>query len=237
MRTACAVLVAALALGACGGGGDTIHVLAAASLTEAFTRLAAEFEARHDVDVALSFAASSELVAQIGEGAPADVLASADEETMARLRSTATEPVVFARNRMAIAVEPGNPLGIADLTDLADADLRVVLCAEQVPCGRLADEILARADVEVDVSSRAESVKAALATVASGEADAAIVYVTDVEGTEDVEGVAIADAENAQTALPIAALTDRDAARRFVDYVRSPEARRILVEEFSFTAP
>ena len=158
------------------------------------SRSASRFEDEQPTStVEFSFAASSELAVQIQEGAPADVFASADETNMEKVVDSGdvtAEPAIFARNRLAIAVEQGNPEDIEGLDDLADPDLVVVLCASEVPCGRFADEALANAGVSVTPASRAENVKAALTPVELGEADAAIVYVTDVEASDDGRGSA-----------------------------------------------
>lgn len=247
------MLVAIVLAGACSGSDGRaeadVTVFAAASLTDAFTALERRFEASDaGIDVTLNFAGSAELAAQIENGAPADVFASADEANMRRLVGTGAvdgDADVFARNRLAVAVERGNPLGIRGLQDLARRDVTVVMCASQVPCGTYADEALAKAGVDVAPASREDSVKAAFAKVRLGEADAAIVYATDVPRRaggrdEDVEGVEIPDDENVVATLPIAVLkdaSDRAAAREWVRFVTSPEARAILVDEYGFLAP
>ena len=138
-------------------------MFAASSLTDAFTALGEQFEADNpDVDVVanLNFAASSDLVTSIEEGAPADVFASADESNMDKIVDAGRndgETVVFAHNQLEIAVEPGNPKNIATLEDLARPDVTVVLCAETVPCGRFADEALAAAGVTVTPVSRKQT--------------------------------------------------------------------------------
>jgi molybdate transport system substrate-binding protein len=226
-----------------GGLSGTVTVLAASSLTEAFEEIGGRFEEAHpEVDVELSFAASSELAAQIEQGAPADVFASADDVNMDRVVASGdvtAEPAVFARNELEIAVEQGNPEDIRGLDDLDEPGLIVVLCAEQVPCGRFADEALTNAGVSVTPASRAENVKAALTPVALGEADAAIVYVTDVQASGAVDGVAIPDDENVVATYPIAPVTEAGnpaGADAFIDYVRSAEGQEVL-RDFGFLAP
>jgi molybdate transport system substrate-binding protein len=237
---------AALALAGCGtstDAGETVTVLAASSLTDAFAEIGEGFESeRADVEVDLGFAASSELAAQIEQGAPADVFASADDVNMQRVVDSGDvngEPSVFARNRLAIAVEDGNPRDITGLADLDRDDLIVVLCAEQVPCGRYADEVLARAGVTFAPASREENVKAAVTRVALGEADAAGVYTTDVRSNAGVEAVAIPDGENILAEYPIATLAepgDDETAEAFVRFVRSRAGERVL-REHGFLAP
>jgi molybdate transport system substrate-binding protein len=242
-----------LALAACGdndgprgNGGElsgAITVLAASSLTESFEQLGEEFERRHpDADFEFSFAASSELVAQIQQGAPADVFASADEANMQKVVDSGdvtAEPTTFTRNRLVIAVEEGNPRDIRGLGDLDEPGLVVVLCAQQVPCGKFADDALANAGVSVTPDSHAENVKAALTPVELGEADAAIVYLTDVEASGKVEGVDIPDDQNVIAAYPIAPLAaggNPYAARAFVRFVRSTAGQGVL-REFGFLPP
>jgi molybdate transport system substrate-binding protein len=246
--------VAMLAFGACGGDDDSsgspagnttaanaealegsLSVFAASSLTEAFTTLGERFETENpDVDVVanLNFAASSDLVTQITEGAPADVFASADESNMQKILDAGQndgEPVVFAHNQLAIAVEPGNPLDISSLADLAKPDVKLVLCAETVPCGKLADEALQKAGVTVSPVSREANVKDTLGKV--GEADAAIVYVTDVRSSEAVEGVEIPEADNVMATLPMVGLkgaSDTALAAAWVSFVTSPAGQQVL---------
>jgi len=244
-RAASGVMLVIAANGACGGssGTETVKVLAASSLTEAFEVVAERFERAHpEIELELSFAASSELAVQIAQGAPADVFAAADEVTMQELVDTgdvAGEPAAFARNRLAMAVETGNPEAISSLADLAEPELVVVLCAEQVPCGRFADEALERAGVQLTPATRAQNVKAALSLVELGEADAAIVYATDVEGNPQVERIAMPEDENVVATYPIARLAEAgndDNARAFVDFVSSSGGQRVL-RSFGFLAP
>ncbi|MCZ7526719.1 MAG: molybdate ABC transporter substrate-binding protein [Acidimicrobiia bacterium] len=212
-----------------------ITVLAAASLTEAFTELGERFESAHPAaSVTLSFAASSAIVAQIQEGAPADVFASADEANMGKVVESGDvrgEPVVFAANALQIAVESGNPKGIRALGDLAADGTVVVLCESQVPCGRLADQVLASAGVSVTPASREANVKAALGKVELGEADAALVYATDVLASDDVEGVEIPEDVNLATRYPVAVLEgagNPEGARAFVELLTSDDGQDVL---------
>jgi molybdate transport system substrate-binding protein len=231
-----AALVLVLGGAGCGdeGGGTTLRVLAAASLTDAFTDLARTFEREHPgVSVSLGFAGSSALVQQIADGAPADVVATADEHTMRALadqRTLAGAPVVVARNRLAIAVEPGNPQRITDLADLGRPGLVVVLCAPEVPCGRLAAAALATAGVTVVPSSLEENVRAVVARVSLGEADAGIVYATDVRAAGSrVEGVAIDVGTEAVYPMAVLAGSRRPSeAKQWLDLVGSDVGQRVL---------
>ena len=245
------VLVGAVACGGddAGDAGDgplsgTVLVFAAASLTDAFAEIESAFEAASPgLDVDLSLAGSSSLRRQIVEGAPADVFASADQSNMAQVVEAGEvegEPVIFARNRLAIAVPAGNPAGVSGLDDLADDELLVGLCAEGVPCGDFAREVLADAGVEPALDTNEPDVRALLTKIGAGELDAGITYVTDVTaGGERVEGVAIPDEVNVVAAYPIARLAgapNPDAATAFVDFVLSDEGRSILAD-FGFADP
>ncbi len=216
---------------ACGGEPrHTLTVLAATSLTEAFDELGRTFEHRHpDVHVALRFAASSTLARQVVAGGPGDVLATADEATMATVTSAglASDPAVFARNRLAVLVAPGNPRRVTGLADLARPGLTVVLCAPEVPCGRAASQVLQRSQVDVRPASLEENVKAVVSRVALGEADAGLVFVTDT-ADPGVEAVAIPDDGNVSTAYPVAVLHDTAMARAWIDLLLSPEGAQVL---------
>jgi len=218
-----------------------ITVLAAASLTEAFRAAGAAFLTIHNVQVTFSFGASSTLAAQIVSGSPGDVFASADERTMKRAvdaGDVAGSPQIFATNRLAVAVAPGNPEHIGTLADLARPGLRIALCAAQVPCGTLADQTLVNAHVTVAHPSRELDVKAVVTKVRLGEADAGIVYTTDVlAAAGSVAGVAIPDAQNVVARYPIAVLKGASSsARTFVDFIISPDGAAIL-RRFGFGVP
>lgn len=224
--------------------GD-LTIFAAASLSGAFDELAAQFEAAHpSVDVApITYDGSSVLATQLIEGAHADVFASADEKNMTKVTGAqlAGEPVDFATNVLEIAVAPGNPLGIDGLDDLADGTpLTVVLCAPEVPCGSAAQTLVDVAGITITPASEEQNVSAVLTKVKSGEADAGLVYVTDVQAAGDaVAGVEIDDAAAATNVYPLAALTDApnpDAAAAFVEFVASDEGQLVLAS-FGFGAP
>lgn len=242
------LLAAVLLLAACGGGGggasgDRVLVSAAASLTDVFTAMEAAFEdANPDIDVVFNFGPSSGLREQILEGAPVDVYASADEANMARLvdaGEVAGEPQAFARNRLQIVVPEGNPGGVTGLADFARDDLLVGLCADGVPCGVLARELLANAGVDPVVDTDEPDVRSLLTKVAEGELDAGIVYATDVLATDGVEGIEVPPEHQVETGYPIAVLGEapnRDGAEKFVAFVMS-EAGRSILSSFGFAAP
>jgi molybdate transport system substrate-binding protein len=248
MRRAAALstVVAGLLATACGSDGSAaddaaagdITVFAAASLTAAFTEVGDAFMVvAPGVEVTFNFAGSSELVAQIADGAPADVLASADLLTMTVLTDAglvAGDPQVFATNVAEIIVERGNPEGIAGVSDLAADDLIVVQCAPEVPCGSYAEQVLANAGVSVTPASFEENVKAVVTKVTLGEADAGIAYRTDVLAAgDDADGVAIPDDVNVVAEYPIVLVGDtanRAVARSFVDFVLSTDGQAILAE-------
>jgi molybdate transport system substrate-binding protein len=253
LRTLVAGAVLALGLAACGSGGSgsgeggdtTVTVFAAASLTSTFEQVAEEFEAAHEgVEVELNFAGSSDLVAQIQEGAPADVFASADEANMEKLTAeglAGSEPVAFASNTLQIAVPPGNPAGVASLQDLAGDGLNLVVCAPEVPCGAATAAVAESAGVELSPVSEEQSVTDVLAKVTTGEADAGLVYVTDVQvAGDDVEGVTFEESSAAVNVYPIATVAESDAAdlaQAFVDLVLAETGQSILHEAGFAPAP
>lgn len=245
MRAVGLLLAGALVAGACGGAHhDEVLVSAASSLTDAFRDLEAAFEAAHpDIDVVLNLAGSATLGDQILEGAPADVLASADRATMLRVQTAgrvAGDPAVFARNRLEIAVPAGNPAGVAGLDDFADDGLFIGLCAEGVPCGDLARLVLGAAGVEAAIDTNEPNVRALLAKIEAGELDAGITYVTDVAAADGaVDGVAIPASVNTTAEYPIAVLAgaaNPGAAAAFVAFVLGEEGRAMLAER-GFGAP
>ena len=225
-----ASLLAVTLTTACSSGGDErVVVLAASSLTDVFDVIEIDYEAAHSgVDVVMSYGGSSALVAQLADGAPADVLATADTETMQRV-PTATlsgEPIVFARNSMVIAVERGNPFGVDSVADLSDLPV-VVLADAEVPAGAYARRVLTCAGVDLEVASYEQNVRAAAAKVALGEADASIVYRTDIG--DRLEAVEVEPACNVLADYPIVAVSDRQEAQQFVDFVLA-DAAGILVD-------
>lgn len=239
-------LLLLLALPACGSTatpGRELTVLAAASLADAFTELGDAFEATHaDATIRFGFGGSQRLATQVVEGAPADVLATADEtqmEVVVEAGAVTGEPVTFATNRLAIAVGPGNPLGIQGVADLADPALTLVLAAAEVPAGRYAREVLAAAGVEAQPDSLETDVRAVLGRVALGEADAGIVYASDlVSAGDEVDHVGLAH-HGVTARYPIAVLADARSpalGQAFVDLVRSERGRAVLAEH-GFVAP
>jgi molybdate transport system substrate-binding protein len=255
---ALAVAGLALLLAGCGGGAQpaasapsaapaesgTLTVLAAASLTETFTALEKQFEADHPgVDVKLNFAGSSDLAQQVVNGAPADVFAAASDTTMQTVTDAglaAGTPTVFATNVLQIATAPGNPKGIATFADLANPDLKVVVCAPQVPCGAAVEKIEKATGVTLRPVSEEADVKSTLGKVTSGDADAGLVYVTDVSAAKgSVQGVNFPEADQATTNYPITVLTDApqaQVAQQFVDLVTGDAGRQAL-EAAGFGAP
>jgi len=213
----------------------SITVLAAASLTGSFTTLGKQFQAAHPgTTVTFSFGASSTLAQQITNGAPADVFASASAKNMTDVVTAgdAADPRTFANNVAQIAVSSTSASKVTSLADLGRPDVKVALCQPEVPCGALAQKVLANAKVAVKPVTQALDVKSVLATVTSGEVDAGIVYVTDVKAAgTSVAGIAIPPDVNASTSYPIVtvkASKNMALARAFEDYVLSPEGQAVL---------
>ena len=240
-------LVLAVTAAGCGGssrsasGGDTLTVFAAASLTEPFTELGKEFEAAHPgVHVVFSFAASSDLAAQVGQGAPADVLATASTATMQQVGSSAEDILDFASNRMEIAVPAKNPAQVRSLADLARKDVKVALCQAQVPCGTVAATVLKNAHLHLTPATEEVDVRSVLTKVELGEVDAGIVYVSDVHtAPETVTGIPIPVAVNAVTTYPISVLgttQHQQLADAFVALITGSDGRSAL-SDAGFAAP
>jgi molybdate transport system substrate-binding protein len=234
-----------LATTACGGddpgdGGREVTVLAAASLTDVFTELGERFEAEQDAAVTFSFGSSTDLAEQAAEGAPGDVLATADTTSMgiAEKAGVTGEVSDLATNELVLVTAPGNPLGIETLDDLEGTSW--VRCADEVPCGRVAVELLDVAGVTAEPDSLEEDVRATLDKVTSGEVDAGLVYATDAVAAGDtVATVEVPEAADALTTYAVATLeqgADDDLAQAWVDLLLSDEGRRVL-EQAGFALP
>jgi len=266
MHVRTGVLLLAVLLAACGGAQSAsppdaasqpaserasealsgeLTVFAAASLTDAFEDIGERFTAANpDVEVAFNFGSSSTLATQIVEGgAPADVFASASQTTMDVVNDAellAGERADFTGNVLEIAVEAGNPLDIQGLEDLARPEVILVLAAEEVAAGQYAREALAAQEIEVNPSSLEVDVRAVLSRVELGEADAGVVYASDVATAGDqIEGVEIPPDQNVPASYPIATLAEAPnpaAGEAFVRYVLSDEGQAVLDED-GFTPP
>ncbi|MFI8419959.1 molybdate ABC transporter substrate-binding protein [Streptomyces sp. NPDC085479] len=261
-RAAAAVLTAALLvpLAACStddtradGGNATasgsagaapradLTVLAAASLTDVFKTAGAAYEKAHPgTKITFSFAGSQELVAQVSQGSPADVLVTADTKSMDKVKADTGTPAIIAKNRLVIATGEGNPFKVDDLKDLADTKLKVVLAAPEVPAGKYSKQILDKQGITVKPVSQEPNVRAVLSKVELGEADAGLVYRTDAASAADkVDAVEIPDDRNAIAQYPAATLKDSknaEAAAAFVAWLSSPDGQKIL-QDAGFQKP
>jgi molybdate transport system substrate-binding protein len=223
---------------ACSGNGGIpqakVTVFAASSLKPAFDRIGASLSASSGIVTTFSYAGTQTLAGSITQGAPADVFASADVAHMTTLQAAGLlsgQPKVFAHNKLEIAVAKGNPKGIHTLADLARPGLVVVLADPSVPAGKYAAQALKSAGVTVHPASLEQQVTGVLSKVALGEADAGIVYVSDVATSGQVEGVAIPDAQNVIADYPIAILSstqNRAEAESFVNLVMSADGQALL---------
>ncbi|TIH32718.1 molybdate ABC transporter substrate-binding protein [Subtercola vilae] len=216
--------------------GGTIIVFAAASLKATFTKLGTEFQAANPgTTVTFSFAGSSDLVTQITGGAPADVFASADTKNMTKLTDAkliSGTPVNFATNVLEIAVPPGNPAGVKTFADLGKSSIKTVICAVAVPCGAATATIETATGVTIPAVSQESSVTDVLGKVSSGEADAGLVYVTDVKGAgTSVTGVPFAESSTAVNTYPIGALASTKSSalsQAFIAFVTGSTGQGVL---------
>jgi len=241
-----AALVLCAGLTACGsdgggsnGGGTVLRVQAAASLTDTFDALAEEFEARNDgVTVEAVYDSSGTLAEQAADAAPGDVLATADETSMRTAvdgGAVAEGPTPFATNTLVLVVPAGNPAGIESLADLDGDDVTYVTCVDTAPCGAIAAELIADADLGNEPASLEPDVRATLERVVADEADAGLVYTTDaLSAGGDVETIELPEAADLPTTYPIAVLEqaeEPELAQAFVDLVTSEKGRQILSDD------
>jgi len=251
---AAALAISAVALAGCNAGdgptngsstavSGSITVFAAASLKEAFTTIGSQFEAANPgTSITFSFGPSSGLATQIVEKAPADVFASASQRTMDTVVDAGLAPSssVFAVNTMAIATPTVPTAPVSSLADLANPDVKVAVCAADVPCGVAADTLFEQNNLRVAPVTREVDVKSVLSKVQLGEVDAGIVYVTDVKAAGSaVVGIDIPGDQNVTTSYPIAALSgsgNSATAQAFAAFVLGPEAQKVLADA-GFSAP
>lgn len=234
-----AVLVAGCSSSQTDSGANsngTVTVFAASSLKKTFTELGARFEKDHPgTEVTFNFAGSAALVAQLSQGAPADVFASADTGNMTKAVDgglVAGQPADFASNTLTIVTPPGNPRGITSFADLVKPGTQVVVCAPQVPCGSATERVEEAAGATLTPVSEESAVTDVLGKVTSEQADAGLVYVTDAVAAGDrVTEVPFPESGVAANTYPIAALAgsrNPDAAQQFVALVTGPQGREVL---------
>lgn len=239
MRRLAALALLLTAVAACGTdetpNTSTITVFAAASLKGAFTEIGEKFEAEHEgVTVRFNFGGSADLVAQLQQGAQADVLATADEATMTKATDDGLVEVLayLGTNTLEIATPPANPANVDSIDDLTGPDVKVVVCAPEVPCGAAAARAEQAAGVDISPVSEEQSVTDVLGKVISGEADAGLVYATDVKAAgAKVRGVPFPEAATVVNKYPLAALsrsTHEPVSQEFVDFVTGPEGQAVL---------
>lgn len=219
-------------------GTVTLTVFADDSLKGAFTEIGSKYEEENDgVSVKFTFAGSAELVTRIKDKAPGDVFASADIATMAKVADDGLitgSPAAIAKNTLEIVTPPGNPAGVNSFDDLTSPGVKVVFCIAEAPCGAAAHTIARAQGITIDPISREQSVTAVLDKVLSGDADAGLVFVTDVKAAGDkVEGIEFPESAKAVNTYPIAALGRSkhvEDAKAFVEFVTSAEGLAILAD-------
>jgi molybdate transport system substrate-binding protein len=214
----------------------SLTVFAASSLQPPFTQIAAQLKDQQQISITFNYAGTQTLVSQLTQGAQGDVFASADTDHMTTIQNaglTAEAPQVFAHNSLEIAVAPGNPKGIRALSDLSRPGLVVVLADPSVPAGKYAQQALTKAHVTVRAASLEPQVTGVLSKISLGEADAGIVYASDIKTSHTVAGVAIPASQNVVADYSIAALknaTNRGGANTFLSFVLGPDGQSILKE-------
>ena len=248
----CAVTALLLLAAGCGGdddGGDdsgsTLTVLAASSLTDAFGELETTYESDNpDVDVELSFDSSSTLAEQVVQGAPADVLATADETTMQSVVDeglTDGDPVGFAQNQLSLVTPADNPANIKTIADLNNPDVAYAVCVPDAPCGAASQELLDIVGVTADAVTEEDNVRDTLGKVTAGEVDAGLVYVSDAQAAgDDVHVVPVPEADQVLNSDVIAVLSEAesaDVAQAWVDLVTSAEGQQVLQSYGFLPAP
>lgn len=213
-----------------GSGSEktTLHVLAASSLTEVFDDLATKFEADHpDVDVVPVYDSSATLATQMQQGAPADVLATADTETMQTVLDSGEvkDSQVFATNQMVLVTPADDPAHIQSINDLDNNGVSYVICVADAPCGKIAAELLTRNSIKANPKSLEVDVKAVLTKVTAGEADAGFVYASDaVAAGNDVAALSVPGSDALRNSYPIGVVDkseNQDRAQEWIDLVLS----------------
>ena len=256
-RTAIVLAASALVVAGCGDdgddggsdssedGGSTLTVLAASSLTDAFGELEKTYESDHsDVDVELSFDSSSTLAEQVVQGAPADVLATADEDTMQTVVDedlTDGDPVGFAQNQLSLVTPADNPADIQTIADLDNPDVDFAVCVPDAPCGAATEKLLGIVGVTADPVTEEDNVRDTLGKVTEGEVDAGLVYVSDAQAAgDDVHVVEVPESDQVLNSDVIAVLSDAqdsEDAQAWVDLITSDEGQQVLQSYGFLPAP
>jgi molybdate transport system substrate-binding protein len=214
----------------------SLTVFAASSLQPPFTQIAAHLKDQQQISITFNYAGTQTLVSQLTQGAQGDVFASADTDHMTTIQNAglaAEAPQVFAHNSLEIAVAPGNPKAIRSLSDLSKPGLVVVLADPSVPAGKYAQQALAKAHVTVRAASLEPQVTGVLSKISLGEADAGIVYASDIKTNRRVAGVLIPASQNVVANYSIAVLknaANRGGANTFLSFVLGPDGQSILKE-------
>lgn len=242
-RLVTSIITAALSAGlltACGSSDqqdqpEELTVFAAASLEGAFDEIRTEFnDEQQDYRIdSIVYDGSQALAAQVEDGADVDVVAFASEQALAPIEDSVQEPAIFAQNTLQLAVQPGNPKNIESLKDLGVDDASLVVCAPKVPCGQATQKLAQKQKITLHPVSEETNVTSVLRRVENGEADAGLVYTTDIAASDGVEGVEIPGAEDVVNRYPIAlsrSAPSAEGGQAFIDFVLSDKGQKVLAE-------
>lgn len=227
-----------------GAAHNTVEVFAAASLGQVGEELIAAYRAEHpDAEIIATYAGSSQLVTQLGEGVSADLLITADTATMSTAQTSIdalaeASPQIIASNQLVLATAPGNPATVGSVNDLASPGVITALCAPQVPCGRLAQQELTQAGITPAKATEEASVSAVATKIASGQADAGFIYSTDAKALSASQNITVIELPGLEPNSYPMALTEagqaNPTARDFATWLAESEQAATILARYGF---